>query len=377
MRLLLAIHSLGCGGAERVLSTLANAWAERGHEITLLTFADGPSFYKLNSRVSIIHLGLAGNSASHVAALGANARRVACLRKQITDKRPDVFISFMVHCNILTLLASIGTGVPTIVCEHNDPSQYVIGPIWSSLGLLTYPFADAVTFLTENVLQRWRWLRNASVMPNPIVVGESSSEDLPDWPEGSRRMLAVGRLATVKGYDRLLSAFQQVARRFPDWSLTILGEGPERRNLEQQVRALGLMSRISMPGNVKDPFIWMKEADLFVMSSHYEGLPCVLGEAMACGLPAISFDCDSGPRDMIRHEVDGLLVPPNDVPALVNAMERLMSDEGARAGLAKRAPEIMDRYGLKIVLQRWDELFGRLCVTQASTYKQGEVRCAE
>jgi glycosyltransferase involved in cell wall biosynthesis len=343
----------------------------------LLTFADGPSFYKLDSRVNIIHLSLAGNSASPVAALRANARRVASLRKQIIDKRPEAFISFMVHCNILALLASIGTNVPTILCEHNDPSQYVIGPIWSSLGLLTYPFADAVTFLTENVAQRWRWLGNASVMPNPVVIGESSSNASSYWPDGTRRMLAVGRLAAVKGYDRLLSAFKQVAQRFPDWSLTILGEGPERRNLEQQVRELGLVSRISMPGNVKDPFIWMKEADLLVMSSHYEGFPCVLGEAMACGLPAISFDCDSGPRDIIRHEVDGLLVPPNDVPALASAMERLMSDEGARARLAERASEIMDRYGLEIILQRWDELFRRLCVTQAALHKQGEVRCAE
>jgi glycosyltransferase involved in cell wall biosynthesis len=366
VRIVLVINYLGCGGAERVLSTLANAWAKRGHDVTLLTLADLPPFYFLDERVPLVRLGVAGDSETLVRALRENARRVDVLRKRLIATRPDVLISFMVHTNVLAILASIGTGVPTIVCEHTDPSQCKIGSVWCTLRLLTYPFAGAVTFLTENVFRRWRWLGNASVMPNPVVIGESSSVASQYWPNGNRRMLAVGRLAAVKGYDRLLSAFHRVAQRFPDWSLTILGEGPERLKLEKQVRELGLVGRVSMPGNAKNPFDWMEEADFLVMSSHHEGFPCVLGEAMACGLPTISFDCDSGPRDIIRHEVDGLLVPPGDVPALASAMERLMSDEGERAHLAERAPEIMDRYGLESILGRWDDLFGRVRATRTA-----------
>ena len=253
MRLLLTINSLGCGGAERVLSSLANAWAKRGYEITVLTFANVPPFYELDSRIGVDNLGLAGRSESAVAAVCANAGRIAGLRKRLIAAQPDVFISFIDSSNVLAILASIGTGVPTIVCEHSDPSQCIIGRSWSTLRLLTYPFADAVTFLTNNVCQRWRWLGNAFVMPNPVVVDDSCSGALPHWPNGTSRLLAVGRLAAVKGYDRLLSAFHLVAQHFPNWSLTILGEGPERRKLEQQVQDLGLAGRVSMPGNAKNP----------------------------------------------------------------------------------------------------------------------------
>ena len=214
-------------------------------------------------------------------------------------------------------------------------------------------------------------------MPNPVVIVSSCSAASAYWPDGTRRILAVGRLAAVKGYSRLLSAFHRVALRFPDWSLTILGEGPERRALEQQVRELDLEGRVSMPGNVNSPSDWMAEADFLVMSSHHEGFPCVLGEAMACGLPVISFDCDSGPRDIIRHEVDGLLVTPDDISGLAAAMERLMSDEGARARMASRATEIRDRYGLEIILNQWDELFRLVCMRQAISCKRVEVTCAE
>jgi len=252
-----------------------------------------------------------------------------------------------------------------------------VGRVWSALRVLTYPRADAVTLLTDNVYQRWKWLKNATVMPNPVVVGNAASDAPPTWPKGRRRMLAVGRLAAQKGFDRLLLAFALVSGLHPEWSLTILGEGPDRPQLEQQVRELNIEEWVSMPGNVKNPFEWMEQADCFVMSSRYEGFPCVLGEAMACGLPAISFDCDSGPRDIIRHGVDGLLVPQGDVAALASAMRRLMSDENERARLATRAPEVVNRYGLENILHRWDELFARVCRKNDSTYDQSGVKCVE
>lgn len=342
------------------MSSLANAWTAQGHEITLFTIANEPVFYRLASGVRVRPLDLPGESGTITAAISLNARRIIRLREQLIASVPDIFISFMHCCNVLAILASLRTGVPTIVCEHNDPSQCKVGRSWSALRVLTYPLADAVTLLTDNVFQRWKWLGNSSVMPNPIVVEKTTNRVSTTWSNEGRRILAVGRLTAQKGFDRLIAAFARISNEYPKWSLTILGEGGDRPKLEAQVRGLKLDDRIKLPGTVSNPFDWMAEADFLVMSSRYEGFPCVLGEAMACGLPIISFDCDSGPRDIIRHGVNGLLVEPNNVKALATAMAGLMANDNQRQRMAQKAPEVLERFSLATVLQRWDRLFAKV-----------------
>lgn len=342
------------------MATLANAWAANGHEITVITVADAPVFYPLSKRVVVHSLGLAGKSPTFGTAVLANTRRAFRLRTQLLAARPDVFISFMDCSNVLAVLASMGTGVPTIICEHTDPAQNRIKPLWSIFRFLTYPLADAATFLTANVFRRWKWLGNALVMPNPVVAEKAISATTPRWVNNARRLLAVGRLHTVKGYDRLLPAFAQATKQHPEWTLTILGEGPERSRLEKQIFDLGLVGRVNMPGNVSNPFDWMSEADFLVLSSRYEGFPCVVGEALACGLPVVSFDCDSGPRDIIRDGIDGLLVEPDNVEALAASIAHLMGNEAQRVEMARRAPEVLARFSLDAVLQQWDRLFAKV-----------------
>jgi GalNAc-alpha-(1->4)-GalNAc-alpha-(1->3)-diNAcBac-PP-undecaprenol alpha-1,4-N-acetyl-D-galactosaminyltransferase len=170
----------------------------------------------------------------------------------------------------------------------------------------------------------------------------------------------------VKGFDLLLDAFRRVAERYPEWGLTILGEGELRPTLQGIIETFALRDRVYLAGRVTNPFAWLRQADLFLMSSRCEGFPCSLCEALACGLPAISFDCDSGPRDIIRHGVDGLLVSPLQVEEFAAAMDRLMSDPAERARFSARAPEIVGRYSIQKILQRWDELFLRVGATDHS-----------
>src|SRR5262249_25449025 len=153
-----------------------------------------------------------------------------------------------------------------------------------------------------------------------------------------------GRLVPSKGFDVLIDSFSRIAARHQEWNLVIAGKGPEQTALDAQVRRLGLGGRVKLAGWFADPSEALGSAGLFVMSSRYEGFPNALLEAMAAGLPVISFDCDSGPSEIIRDNVDGVLVPAGDVALLERAMERLMSDETERRRLGECARDVVRRF---------------------------------
>jgi len=183
----------------------------------------------------------------------------------------------------------------------------------------------------------------------------SSSDETPR-PKNGKTLLAVGRLGHEKGFDLLLIAFAVVAKKHPDWTLEIVGDGPVRAYLESCVRKHGLTERVRMPGFTRRPFDAMRRADLFVLSSLDEGFGTVLIEAMACGLAVVSFDCPSGPRHIIRDGIDGVLVPPRDAQAMAAALNHLIGDESERHRLAAKALEVVERFGVEKVMGMWEEL---------------------
>ena len=167
----------------------------------------------------------------------------------------------------------------------------------------------------------------------------------------------MGRLVPQKGFDRLIPAFATVSSSRPGWRLTIWGEGPDRPALELLRDSVGIAHRVALPGMTDDPGTALASATLFVLSSRWEGFPTVLGEAMALGVPVVSVDCPSGPADIVRDGIDGILVAPDDAAALADGLARLMDDGAVRANLASRAPEVLERFGLAHVLALWEDVF--------------------
>ncbi|MEW6267167.1 MAG: glycosyltransferase family 4 protein [Thermodesulfobacteriota bacterium] len=360
MRIALIISSLGPGGAERVMSLLANALSAKGHEITIVTLADAssPPFYPLADRVSPRPLGVLGRSGSLRQKLANNWRRLRTLRTALETLAPEVVLSFMDQTNVLTLAAAWGLGLPAVVSERVDPRYYDSGLVWRILRKLTYPRAASVVFQTGQVRDCFPFgvRRKSRVIPNPAVEPPVSREAFRSLRPGENPVIiGLGRLTRQKGFDLLLRAFAALAPRHREWRMEIWGEGEDRFKLEQLSLDLGLASKVTWPGLTRDPGGVLARADLFVLPSRFEGFPNVLLEAMSLGRPVISFDCPSGPGDIIRHQVDGLLVPPEDVVALSRAMSGLMTDAKERRRLAARAIEVKTRFSLDKVVAMWEE----------------------
>ncbi len=364
MRLTLVIPSLERGGAERVMCSLANAWAEQGQEVTLLTFnREGPPAFPLHASVKRYQLGMASEPANFAVTAFRQSARIRALRRQFRKARPDVIISFIVYSNILTLIAARGLRIPVIVSERTDPGSYKIGPVWELLRRLAYRWADMLVCQTEASLEwfRKRYGMNGCVIPNPVSPAPGAEHDPPTRSsDGANTVLAMGRLSHEKGFDLLLDAFSQVAGRHPEWSLKVIGDGPLRPQLIEQRDRLKLTDRISLPGPVSDPVPALRSADLFILPSRFEGFPNALCEAMSVGLPAISFDCPSGPAEIIRDGIDGILVRPQDVGALASALDLLMTDSTLRKRLSMHAPEVLARFSLPKILLMWEEVFKKL-----------------
>jgi len=361
VRITLVIENLGGGGAERVASQMINYWADQGKAVTLITLAsEKKDFYATHSQIHRIALDLTGPSPSVLSAVQNNVRRIRRLRGAITTSRPDCIISFMDRINVLTLLASSGLGMPVIASERIDPRQHNIGSIWTGLRRLVYPQAAAIVVLTEGVrpwAEQFGHPNKVHVIPNSVSVPVEERSEGCGRSYSGRTIIAMGRLDPQKGFDLLLRAFARCVVAHPEWSLLILGEGDERGRLEALAVELGIAKRVTMPGRTPNPFKLIRAADLFVLSSRYEGFPNALVEAMACGLPVIAADCRSGPRDIIRDGVDGVLVPPENVDMLTSAMDSLMMDPAKRQRLGANALEVSERFSTNKIMNKWDDIF--------------------
>jgi glycosyltransferase involved in cell wall biosynthesis len=391
-RVTCVIPALSVGGAERVLTALANRWVDMGWSVTLVTFAgpSDPAFYRPDPRVVEQRLDLFASSRSPLSAIPRNLGRLRRLRRSIAASAPDAVLSFMDRTNVLALLATVGQPWPVVVSERTNPSVSP-GRAWALLRSIAYRRATRVVVQTASARDSMpaRLRHKVAVIPNPALepgfadpadplsepafagsaaTGGSGPEGAgprsgttpePDGADGvdhADRIIALGRLVPAKGFDLLLRAFAGVHDAVPTARLEIWGDGPERRTLEDLVRELGLVGVVRLPGETHDPAAALARGCLVALASRHEGFPNVLLEAMMQGIPTVAFDCQFGPAEIIRDGVDGRLVPAGDVDALGAAMRQLLADSDERERMGIRAREVGERFSLETVGRAWDAL---------------------
>jgi len=354
MRLAIINADLALGGAQRVMVMLANHWAAKGMSVSVVTFEphEAQSLFALHEAITIERLDLIADSGGLPGALRNNRRRIDALTETLTALKPEMVLSFQSETNVLSIMAARRIGLPVVAGECSNPFIWPTKRFWRLARRFAYPRADKVVVQTEAGNDYFRpWLKERSrVIANPLILPAEPA------PRHERNIVALGRLSSEKGMDRALHAFAQTSGRAAGWRMTLYGEGPERMALESLRDELGLADCVTFPG-FTDGADALRTGSLFVLPSHFEGFPNALVEAMGYGLPPVSFDCPTGPNEIIERDVSGILAPPDDIPALAAGMERLMRDDAERRCMGDRARERVARYDIAVIAREWEELF--------------------
>lgn len=347
------------------MTGMANYWVREGHDVTLITYSPSEDFYRVDDAVRRARLNLMAPSANVLHAAYRFGLRWWRLRVAIKNSAPDAVLSFMDKTNVLTLLACQGLRRRVVVAERTNPRHYPIARAWSRLRDRVYPRASAVVVQTES-LRTWALARckpeRVYVIPNALdkarLAAMRESPLAPSDPAWEGRIVAMGRMTQEKGQDLLLLACAHVLLDFPRWRLELIGDGPLRSKLEEQARGLGIAGQVLFHGQLAEPFGSIKACDIFVLPSRIEGFPNVLLEAMGLGRACISFDCPCGPSDLIESEINGLLVPEQDVSKMALAIRRLIAEPQLRIQFGERAASIAIRYTETAVMQQWNKALG-------------------
>ena len=366
MKITFVTSTLTSGGAERVISLLANNFAERGYEVEMIALTSiSPDYYPLDSKVKFIH----ADKVSKGGLLG----ELWWFRKHIKKEQPDVVIAFMEAVYEFVLLALLGTKVPVISSERKDPAT--LGPLRKILRWILLPTATAHVVQTQHIKQYYnqRIQKKTHIIYNPVNerVFETSYDNANDdensglriKDERLNRIISVGRLYPQKNQKMMIEAFAKIAPKFPEWSLVIYGEGPERDSLESLVSNLKSLvsSRISLPGRCETVIEEVAKSKVFCLSSDYEGMSNAMIEALCVGTPVISTKV-SGTDELIRDGENGLLVDIGDTDGLAKAFEKLLSNQELREKLGQEGQKLANQFKTDTIVDLWENLVHRLKV---------------
>lgn len=347
MRICFFIGSMYNGGAERVISILANHYAEKKWDVDIVLLLDNKIEYMLDERINI--LDFTGSETSYVKNLPFWIKKI---RRYLKEIRPDRVVSFIGRINALVLMSSVGVDIPIIVSERNDPKND--GRSWIMLKCCNFFYkvkANAIVFQTRYQLSCFSAeLHSKSFIAlNPVEVKVNASK-----PKGYIISTA-GRLTEQKNQSMLIDAIRYLKEDIPSIEVNIFGEGPLRETLQKKIDNLGLSDRIKLCGNVSNLHERIKNSRVFILTSEFEGLSNSLIEAMMLGLPCISTDYP-GVDEIIKDGVNGIIIPRKNVKALYEALIMILSNDNLRENLSREALKTSKVYRPQTVINTWENI---------------------
>lgn len=357
MKIAFFIESLGAGGAERALSVVVNDLILQGHNVCVFVASQShSSFYALSELIQLRFLNYNYNCSSFYGRISEQTHRLKKLKLEIDDFNPDVIISFLTQCNLRACIAGLFCKIPVLCCEHNNYYAFK-GRLNRTLrNIMYYLFSSKVTVLTNRDITNYPNILRSKieVLPNPLGI-EIDNETLKKRNK-EKIILAIGRLTEQKGFDRLLKIFSIIKKdcAFNDWVLCIAGSGVEENKLLELATNLNIAADVRWLGNVKDIEKYYLCSSLFAMTSRWEGLPMVLGEAMQFSLPVIAYDCPTGPREFIKHDYTGFLIEDNNESKFIESLRKIMLDESLQERLGSRARAESFKYTKSNTLIKWN-----------------------
>jgi len=352
MKITFVISSLGSGGAERVLSTLANRFINK-YDVSIILLSNDDSFYKLDKNISIINANLFKPSRSIFQKIFNNLKRVITLKKIIKKENPDIVISFMTQTNIISIFATKLLNKKIIISERIN-YDFLQSSFWKILRKMSYNYANALVVQSNYDKDKYSFHNKCKVILNPLQLKQL------ELIQKQNIILAVGRLDSQKGFDRLLIIYSRLKTT---WKLYIAGEGVERLHLESLIKKYNLQERVILLGKIKNIDEYYHKASIFTLTSRMEGFPNVLAEAMGYGCACVAFDCLTGPSDMIEDNLNGFLVENNNIGEFTKKLQLLIDDKEKRDLFAKEAIKIQDKLSVDKIVKEWEDLIKEvICV---------------
>ena len=359
-RVLFLLPRMGGGGAERVVSIIANNLSSK-YSIQITTLVSDESFYRLNKNVRLTSANYRinrKNKFTRFLCLGRNfLNAINYTRKTIKEYNPAIVFSLLEEMDIVTWLATRGLlGIKWICSERNDPTKrnYSLQRLLEFI----YKKSDLLVCQTETVANYYAKISRKCVIPNPVIFNNCSLRKSESSPP---RIVAVGRLVSQKNFMMLIEAFSLIACDYPEVTVTIYGEGPERKKLEEQIKKKKLDDRVFLPGISHNILNNISDASIFAMPTNYEGFPNALIEAISLGIPVVTTDFATGVAKEIVNADVGLLVPCSDVRAFANALSILLSNKTLRGHIRSVASQqVLKSFSVDKIITMWDKVFQKL-----------------
>ena len=345
------INKLTDGGAERVTSVVANClFRRKKYEIVVVTFEknEDEKEYYLEKGIQRVNMPLSNSNGI----LGM-VKNFINIRKRLLLLNCDCYIGIDIFANLLVTFLGMTSKFKIIISERNAPRQVELRTINKMLRKILYPFCDKIVFQTQGALEDSDFFlrKKGIIIPNPI------KENLPIREAKENVVCAAGRLVAQKNYKMLLDAFEQVAKKHPEYRLSIYGQGVMKEELSKLIIERSLEKNVILEGYFEDVHNEMKNNEIFVLSSDYEGLPNSLMEAMAMGFPVVSTDCPpGGPRSLIENGKNGYLVPVNDSEKMAEKINYLIENKSIREKMGKEAERVRKKYSAEIIATQWERV---------------------